>query len=114
MNYLAPTGGLVGISASPAATASYRDDADLAARLEAELGAMHPQLDLQVKARRSLRWPTLMPSFPAGRARQLAAFRASTEPGPVQFAGDYLYGPMMEGAVQAGQDAGKRIAEHLL
>ena len=113
LNSLAPSGGLVGLMASPLATASNPDDRDLAARLEAEFAPLYPGLDLEVDARRILRWSPYMPAFPAGRARELAAFRASLAPGPVQLAGDYLYGPMMEGAVHAGQEAAARVIDYL-
>jgi len=108
----APEGGLVGLSASPHAAANP-DDAALAEQLESEFAELHPELRPQVIARRILRWPVFVPTYPAGRARELAAFRARLAPGPVQLAGDYLYGPMMEAAARAGQDAAARASEYL-
>ncbi len=109
----APEGGLLGLAASPDAAVANTDDAALAAKLESEFGELHPELRPRVIARRTLRWPVFVPSYPAGRARELAAFRARLAPGPVQLGGDYLYGPMMEAAVRAGQDAAARASEYL-
>jgi oxygen-dependent protoporphyrinogen oxidase len=113
MNELAPKGGLVGLAASPDAVAAQSDDDVLAAQLESELAELDPELRSRVTARRTLRWPVFVPSYPVGRARELAAFRAGLAPGPIQIAGDYLYGPMMEAAVRAGQDAAARACEYL-
>jgi predicted NAD/FAD-dependent oxidoreductase len=66
-------------------------------------------MEAQVRARRTLRWPVFVPAYPAGRARELAAFRSKLAPGPIQLAGDYLYGPLMEAAVRAGEDAAERL-----
>lgn len=113
MNHRAPEGGLLALAASPEAAAASSDDAELAAQLESELGELHPELQPQVTARRTLRWPVFVPTYPVGRARELAAFRARLAPGPVQLAGDYLYGPMMEPAVHAGQEAAVRASGYL-
>jgi protoporphyrinogen oxidase len=113
LNQLAPEGGLLGIVASPEAVAASSGDSELAAQLESELAELHPELQPRVTARRALRWPIFVPSYPAGRARELASFRAGLAPGPVQLAGDYLYGPMMEAAVRAGEDAAERAVRHL-
>jgi oxygen-dependent protoporphyrinogen oxidase len=109
MNGSAPDGGLVGLAASPQAAADP-DDSALASKLEAELGEILPELQPAVTARRILRWPIFVPTYPVGRARDLADFRARLAPGPVQLAGDYLYGPMMEAAVRAGQEAAARLS----
>jgi oxygen-dependent protoporphyrinogen oxidase len=113
MNETAPDGGLVALAASPRAAASNPNDAELAAQLESEFAQLHPGLQTCVTARRALRWPVFVPAYPTGRARELAAFRARLAPGPVQLAGDYLYGPLMEAAVRAGQDAAARTSESL-
>jgi oxygen-dependent protoporphyrinogen oxidase len=113
LSELAPDGGLIGIAASPEAAEANSDDGELAPRLESELAELHPDLQPHVTARRILRWPIFVPSYPVGRARELAAFRARLAPGPVQLAGDYLYGPMMEAAVRAGRDAADRISAYL-
>jgi predicted NAD/FAD-dependent oxidoreductase len=113
LNEAAPDGGLLLLDAIPRAAAATADDTELADRLESEFAALHPELGTQVTARRTLRWRMFVPSYPAGRARELAAFRARIAPGPVQLAGDYLYGPLMEAAVRAGQEAAARAAHHL-
>jgi protoporphyrinogen/coproporphyrinogen III oxidase len=113
LNDTAPDGGLLLLDASAQAAAARCDDGQLGAQLEAEFAELHPDLQPRVTARRPLRWPLFVPSYPAGRARELAVFRARLAPGPVQLAGDYLYGPLMEGAVRAGQDAAARTAEYL-
>jgi phytoene dehydrogenase-like protein len=91
-NCLAPEGGLLAASATPAARRSL-DEETLAARIEAELVQLHPELRGQIVDRRGVRTPKVVPHFPAGRARELHAFRSGLTAGPVQLAGDYLYGP---------------------
>ena len=113
LNEAAPDGGLFLLDAFPRAAAANADDIELAGRLESEFAALHPELQTRVTARRTLRWRVFVPSYPAGRARELAAFRARLAPGPVQLAGDYLYGPVMEAAVRAGQEAAARASQHL-
>jgi protoporphyrinogen/coproporphyrinogen III oxidase len=112
-NELAPDGGLIGVVASPEASAASFDDGELAARLESELTELHPEMNPQITARRTLRWPTFVPTYPPGRARELAAFRAGFAPGPIQLAGDYLYGPMMEAAARAGEEAAERASTYV-
>jgi phytoene dehydrogenase-like protein len=113
LNDAAPHGGLLLLDAFPRAAAGEGDYAELAARLEAELAELHPELRPQVTARRIARWPVFVPRYPPGRARDLAVFRAGMAPGPIQLAGDYLYGPLMEGAVRAGEDAAELTVRHL-
>ena len=107
-NFAAPDGGLLVLSAAPDARAAL-PDGELAARLESELLELHPELDGAIVARRPYRAERIVPHFRAGRARELADFRARLEPGPVQLAGDYLYGACMESAAQAGRDAAGRL-----
>jgi protoporphyrinogen/coproporphyrinogen III oxidase len=113
LNDLAPSGGLIGLSATPAASKSTTDDDKLAARLEADFRQVHPELALDIAARRPMRWPIFVPWYPMGRAKELAGFRTTLAPGPVQLAGDYLYGPLMEGAVRSGEAAADRMSKHL-
>jgi phytoene dehydrogenase-like protein len=113
LNDLAPDGGLLALAASPEASAASRDEGELAGQLESELAELLPELRSRIAARRALRWPVFVPSYPAGRSRELAAFRRRLAPGPVQLAGDYLYGPIMEAAVHSGQDAAVRASEYL-
>jgi protoporphyrinogen/coproporphyrinogen III oxidase len=112
-NDLAPSGGLVGLAATPAASRSATGDDELAARLESEFLRLHPEPAPDVTARLPLRWPVFVPWYPVGRARELASLRSRLVPGPVQLAGDYLYGPLMEGAVNAGEAAADRAARYL-
>ena len=112
-NDLAPRGGLVGLAATPAASRSDAGDEELAERLESEFRELHPELSPDVTARLPLRWPVFVPWYQVGRARELASFRSGLAPGPVQLAGDYLYGPLMEGAVRAGEAAADRAARYL-
>lgn len=112
LNEAAPDGGLLLLDAFSRAAANT-DDNELARQLESEFAALHPELRMQVTARRILRWQVFAPSYPAGRAGELAAFRARLAPGPVQLAGDYLYGPLMEAAVRSGQEAAARASHHL-
>ena len=108
-NGFAPDGGLLVLAATADARGRLADE-ELAARLEAELLELHPELGGQITARRASRAPKLVPRFPSGRVRELAEFRATLGPGPVQLAGDYLYGACMESAAQAGRAAAERLA----
>jgi predicted NAD/FAD-dependent oxidoreductase len=113
LNEAAREGGLLLLDAYPRAAAANPDDAELAGRLESELVGLHPEARPEVTARRILRWRVFLPSYPAGRARELATFRARLAPAPVQLAGDYLYGPLMEAAVRAGEGAAALTSRHL-
>jgi oxygen-dependent protoporphyrinogen oxidase len=113
LNERAPEGGMLGLAASPEATAATSDHGELAARLESEFAELHPDIQPQVTARRILRWPIFVPSYPAGRARELATFRSGFQPGPIQLAGDYLFGPLMEAAVRSGEEAADRASAYL-
>jgi protoporphyrinogen oxidase len=113
LNERATDGGLLGLAATPRAAASNPDDPGLAAQLEAELPRVHPELGPPVTARRAMRWPVFVPAYPTGRAKELAAFRSGFAPGPVQLAGGFLYGPLMEAAVRAGQEAAARASRYL-
>jgi oxygen-dependent protoporphyrinogen oxidase len=112
-NELAPSGGLVGLAATPEASRSGAAAEELAAGLESEFREMHAESPPEVTARLSLRWPIFVPWYPVGRARQLASLRSGLAPGPIQLAGDYLYGPLMEGAVRAGEAAAGRANLYL-
>jgi len=106
-------GGLVFVAARSRAVAAEADDERLAGQLQDELERIHPQLRGRVVARRSIRWTEKVPRFPPGHTRAVAAFRRSLTPGPVDLAGDYLYGPLMEGAAQSGVAAARRVAAYL-
>jgi protoporphyrinogen/coproporphyrinogen III oxidase len=113
LNETAPDGGLLLLDASPKAAAATPDDSELATQLQSEFAELHPGLQSAVVARRPLRWPVFVPAFPAGRARELEAFRAGLATGPIQLAGDYLYGPLMEAAVRSGEEAASRASGYL-
>jgi oxygen-dependent protoporphyrinogen oxidase len=54
-------------------------------------------------------WTTALPMFPPGRYRQLVNFqRRQRKPG-LFFCGDYLSGPLIEGAISTGLDAAEAI-----
>jgi oxygen-dependent protoporphyrinogen oxidase len=59
---------------------------------------------------RVYRWPEALPEFQTGYLKHLAAFTESRiASGRVVFAGDYLTGPFIEGAVGSGIDAANRL-----
>jgi oxygen-dependent protoporphyrinogen oxidase len=103
-NYLAPTGGLILTSSTNMARRGLRPEA-LADQMQAELEQMHPELVGDIVARRLVPVPRYVPAFPVGRARELVGYRRNLAPGPVHLAGDYLYAPIVEGAVRSGRDA---------
>jgi oxygen-dependent protoporphyrinogen oxidase len=61
---------------------------------------------------RAFRWPHALPYFDVGHIRRLSKFAGGEiETGRVVFAGDYLGGPFIEGAVTSGQAAARRLLE---
>lgn len=102
--------GLVFVAAHPDAVARVADDEELASALEDRLKRLHP--DLEIGARATVRWDEKVPLFPPGRARQLALLRDRIG-GPVQLAGDYLYGPLIEAAALSGAAAARRVRARL-
>ncbi|HEV2459682.1 MAG TPA: FAD-dependent oxidoreductase [Ktedonobacterales bacterium] len=60
------------------------------------------------------RWPLALPEFDVGHFRRLKAFADGTiESGRIVFAGDYLGGPYVEGAVYSGERAAERLLQRL-
>jgi protoporphyrinogen/coproporphyrinogen III oxidase len=60
------------------------------------------------------RWPEALPEFGVGSICQLRRFaRGEVEWGRVVFAGDYLHGPLIEGAVTSGLQAADRLLTRL-
>lgn len=56
------------------------------------------------------RWPQALPMFDVGHFRRLAAFEHDEiETGAISFAGDYLGGPFIEGAITSGISAADRL-----
>jgi|GEM_PF-648040 oxygen-dependent protoporphyrinogen oxidase len=61
------------------------------------------------------RWAEALPRFGPGHIAEVEKFRdAETELRRITFAGDYLDGPYIDGAVRSGQRAGRRIVRQLL
>lgn len=112
LNHLAPDGGFLRVESAPAASTSL-DDEPLAERLQADVEQLHPDLKGAVTATRSERATRVVPAYPVGAVRKLASFRSRLGPGPVQLAGDYLYGPCMESAAQSGKAAALRADAYL-
>lgn len=65
------------------------------------------------RAVRLQRWPTAVPSFYVGHVKRLAAgeFRRPGQRG-LSFAGDYLRGPYIEGAVSSGVAAARELLSY--
>lgn len=63
---------------------------------------------------RVYRWPQALPVFDVGHFHRLKLFAdGGIETGRVVFAGDYLGGPFIEGAVASGLDAARRLLDRL-
>jgi predicted NAD/FAD-dependent oxidoreductase len=101
------------LAAHSQTAAEHDDDGWLAERLRIEAEELHPELRGHVSTSSHVRWREKVPLFPNGRTRELATLRASMGPGPVQLAGDYLYGPLMEGAALSGAAAARRVTAFL-
>jgi oxygen-dependent protoporphyrinogen oxidase len=52
-----------------------------------------------------VRWPEALPVFDVGHLRRVGQWRAEERPPFLAFAGDYLAGPHLEGAVRSGANA---------
>jgi protoporphyrinogen oxidase len=111
LNHLAPSGGLLLAGPAPGSGFAGQPDDEIADSLQAQAEELHPEID--VVDRRVIRGERMVPLFEPGRAERLRAFRRSLRPGPVDVAGDWLYGPTMESALEAGEAAADRIGRHL-
>ncbi|HEY8477759.1 MAG TPA: FAD-dependent oxidoreductase [Chloroflexota bacterium] len=76
----------------------------------ARLPGMPADLYNRLRGTRVWRWPLATPEFPVGHLQRLARFRRRSERASrVTFAGDYLVGPFLEGAVVAGRRAAQAL-----
>ncbi len=89
-----------------------QDDATIHALLRAELRRVCPAYDPGGDEifYRVFRWPQALPLFDVGHFKRLKAFAdGAIEPDRVVFAGDYLGGPFIEGAITSGLQAAARL-----
>jgi len=96
------------------ATAALRecDDETLARLMLADLRRLAPRYDPAPRAlfQRLYRVPEALPEFDVGPFKRLQRFAqgAIEQPG-LAFAGDYLGGPFVEGAIVSGEAAADRL-----
>jgi oxygen-dependent protoporphyrinogen oxidase len=118
----APAGGdLVTLFASDAGAADLlaADDGTVCARLLEELRLAGEPFDRAFQEWKPLgttvqRWPEALPRFDVGHLSRLRGFaHGEVERGKVVFAGDYLGGPFVEGAVGSGLGAAARLLDRL-
>jgi oxygen-dependent protoporphyrinogen oxidase len=114
-------GDLVTLFTSDAGAADLldADDATVRARLLEELRLAGAPFDRDFQRCKPLgttvhRWREALPRFDVGHLSRLRSFAAGeVERGRVVFAGDYLGGPFVEGAVGSGLGAAARLLERL-
>jgi protoporphyrinogen/coproporphyrinogen III oxidase len=84
---------------------------DVLDRLLPEISAVFPDIERDVTRARVYRWPTGTPLFYPGYLGRLAILRSGEVEGGarIALAGDYLYGPTVEGAVTSGFVAAERV-----
>ncbi len=88
------------------------DDETLTRLMIAELRRLAPHYDPTPQAifQRLFRCPEALPEFDVGHFRRLQSFASSDmEPPGLAFAGDYLGGPFVEGAILSGEAAAARV-----
>jgi len=85
-------------------------------RLMPEVNRAIPATEGRISRARVYRWPIGGPLFYPGYLSRLGEFRRTEPEGtaPIAVAGDYLYGPSIEGAVVSGQEAAARLGRRLL
>lgn len=81
-----------------------------ALKVSAELSILQDSDQVQVH-----RWPEALPVFDVGHIKNLALFAdgAIERDLPVSFAGDYIGGPLIEGAVNSGLNAAARLMRRM-
>jgi oxygen-dependent protoporphyrinogen oxidase len=92
------------------------DDLTVRDKLLADLGRAGPSFQLidQAPPVYVRRWEQALPEFGVGYVKRLGRFAdGEIESGRVVFAGDYLGGPSVEGAVASGQQAASRLLGRL-
>jgi protoporphyrinogen/coproporphyrinogen III oxidase len=88
-----------------------RDSGQVLERMLPEVARAFPGLGERVERARVYRWPLGSPVFFPGYLRSLAEFRTRfTSDSTLALAGDYLFGPSVEGAVSSGLAAAEQIA----
>jgi oxygen-dependent protoporphyrinogen oxidase len=95
---------------------STSDAPEIADALLADLRTAVPGFDaeLELASAAVQRWPEALPIFDVGHLRALRHFAEGRyEIGSLVFAGDYLGGPFVEGAVNSGLDAAQRLLARL-
>jgi protoporphyrinogen/coproporphyrinogen III oxidase len=114
---LVPPGkGLLVAFATPAAAPALLDldSRSVLDRMLPEIARALPGFEPAITQAKVYRWADGMPVFFPGYLRHLGAFRADPpEAQRIAIAGDYLYGPSVEGAVSAGLAAAERLAARL-
>ena len=103
-------------SSNGARRLSTMDAREIADALLAELRTVVPGFDAKLEPGAAVvrHWPEALPIFDVGHLRALRRFAEGRyETGSLVFAGDYLGGPFIEGAVTSGLDAARRLLARL-
>lgn len=115
---LVPAGrGLLVAIARPEGAAALldRSSREVLEHLLPEIDRVYPGIERHVSRARVYRWSAGMPTFFPGYLQHLGRFRGADLLGALPFAlaGDYLYGPSVEGAVLSGRSAAARLQQLL-